>query len=107
MGYPKLENGYLVDTIDNILSNKITAVLGRDEPKDIFDIYTIAVSESIDWGKIIKYAATKLSFQKEDLLYRLDIFPKYMLKKLKLIDDCFLDNFDFVYTDIISKIKES
>lgn len=107
VGYPKSENGYLIDTIDNILSNKITAVLGRDEPKDIFDIYTIAVSESIDWGKIIKYAATKLSFQKEDLLYRLDIFPKYMLKKLKLIDDCFLDNFDFVYTDIISKIKES
>ena len=30
---------FLIDNIENILSNKITAVMGRDNPKDIFDIY--------------------------------------------------------------------
>ena len=33
--------GYLIDNVENILSNKITAVIGRDNPKDIFDIYLI------------------------------------------------------------------
>lgn len=39
---PKVsEENYLIDTIENILSNKLTAVIGRDNPKDIFDIYLI------------------------------------------------------------------
>lgn len=107
VGVAKFENGYLIDTIDNILSNKITATLGRDEPKDIFDIYTIAFFEQIDWSKALKLAKTKMSFQKEDLLYRLDTFPKSILKKIKLIDNEFLNDFDAIYEEIISKIKES
>ncbi len=43
-----LENGYKIDTIENILSNKITAVIGRDNPKDIFDIYLISKFYTID-----------------------------------------------------------
>lgn len=105
IGVARQKDGYLIDTIDNILSNKLTAVLGRDEPKDVFDIYTIAVFEDIDWAKIIGYAMSKVLFQKEDLLYRLDTFPKNILKKLKLIDDSFLDDFDAIYADIISRIK--
>ena len=31
-------NGYILDNPLNILSNKINAVIGRDNPKDIFDI---------------------------------------------------------------------
>ena len=32
-----LENGYGIDNIENILANKITAVIGRDSAKDIFN----------------------------------------------------------------------
>lgn len=31
----------VLDNIDNIGANKICALLGRDDPKDIFDLYTI------------------------------------------------------------------
>ncbi|MBL0703295.1 MAG: nucleotidyl transferase AbiEii/AbiGii toxin family protein, partial [Sulfurospirillum sp.] len=36
-----LDNGYIIDNYENILANKLTAVVGRDSPKDIFDIYLI------------------------------------------------------------------
>ncbi len=34
-------SGYIIDNIENILCNKLTAVVGRDNPKDVFDIYLI------------------------------------------------------------------
>ena len=37
----KTKQGY-IDNVTNILSNKISAIVGRDEPKDIFDIVSIA-----------------------------------------------------------------
>ena len=37
-GKPIATSYGLVDTIDNILANKIAAITGRDEPKDVFDI---------------------------------------------------------------------
>lgn len=107
IGVPLVINGYKIDTLDNILSNKLTAIIGRDEPKDVFDIYMIASFESVDWVKILGYAKEKLTFQKEDLLYRLDTFPKTMLKKIKLVDKSFLDDFDKKYTQIIDEIKRA
>lgn len=44
------EENYLLDTVENILSNKITAVIGRDNPKDIFDIYLIWKFYEIRWS---------------------------------------------------------
>ena len=35
----------------NILSNKITAVISRDNPKDIFDIYLISLKENFNKNK--------------------------------------------------------
>jgi len=32
---------FIIDNLDNILSNKLTAVINRDNPKDVFDIYLI------------------------------------------------------------------
>ena len=43
--YNKIERskeGYKIDNIFNILANKITAVISRDEPKDVFDICSIS-----------------------------------------------------------------
>lgn len=35
------EERYLLDTVENILSNKLTAVIGRGNPKDIKDFTKI------------------------------------------------------------------
>jgi len=100
-----LENGYKIDTIENILSNKITAVIGRDNPKDIFDIYLISRYYSIDWQEILASAQEKSVFSIDDLILRLRSFPHGLLKSINLIDDEFLDSFEDDFNELIKKIE--
>ena len=99
--------GYILDNPLNILSNKISAVIGRDNPKDIFDIYLISQNCTFNWSDILDNAKEKLYFQKEDLLYRLQSFPISLLKRLKTTDEHFLDDFESNFANIIDDIKES
>ncbi len=49
-----------VDNPLNILSNKVTAILGRDEAKDFADIFSIAAYlKKIDWKLIFVSASSK------------------------------------------------
>lgn len=99
-----LDNGYVIDNIKNILSNKLTAIIGRDNPKDIFDLYLIAKYHDINWKEIIISAKDKTNFAMEDLLVRLKSFPRSWLKRINLIDEDFLDNFDEEFNTIIENI---
>lgn len=101
-----LKNGYQIDTIENILSNKITAVIGRDNPKDIFDIYLISKFYTIDWSKILKSAQDKSVFSFDDLIIRLKSFPPQLLQSIRLVDKTFLDNFENEFPKIIETIKK-
>jgi len=103
----KYHGGYKLDNPLNILSNKITAVMGRDNPKDIFDICLINQNMEIQWDEILAQAKEKLLFQKEDLLYRLRTFPPSLLNKLNTIDEHFLNNIKKYIDDIIVDISNS
>ena len=100
------EDGFLLDNIENILSNKITAVVGRDNPKDIFDIYLIYKFYKFDWKNIVNAAHQKAAFNDEELIIRLKSFPKNMLEEIKIIDNTFLSDFDIEYSKIIANIIE-
>jgi predicted nucleotidyltransferase component of viral defense system len=100
-------NNYKLDNPLNILSNKITAVLGRDNPKDIFDIYLISKNTKFNWETIISNAKTKMIFQKDELIYRLETFPFYFLKNIKLIDNDFLNGIEEEFPLIINDILEN
>ncbi len=102
-----LDNGYKIDNIENILTNKLTAVIGRDNPKDIFDIYLIDKYNDINYQEMIKVAQEKMHFSKDDLIVRLKSFPLYLLSSIKLIDENFLNDFKKEYEEIITKIEES
>jgi len=101
-----LENGYRIDIIENILSNKITAVVGRDNPKDIFDIFLISQFYTVDWGEILEVAWEKCTFSHDDLIIRLKSFPSRLLQSINLVDKEFLDNFQDEFKLIIEKIKK-
>jgi hypothetical protein len=75
VGLPKLFGIVYVDTIRNILSNKLCAIMGRDEPRDIADLIWIARKCSFVWSGVLADAEVKEQFQLEDLLFRLDTFP--------------------------------
>jgi predicted nucleotidyltransferase component of viral defense system len=100
-----LENGYIIDTIENILSNKLTAVIGRDNPKDIFDIYLIDRYYTINWREIFDAAQEKSSFTLDDLIIRLSSFPHKLLAHINLIEEDFLDTFEEDFENLMVKIK--
>jgi predicted nucleotidyltransferase component of viral defense system len=102
-----LDNGYIIDNLENILANKITAVIGRDNPKDIFDIFLIDKFNTIDWKTILSIAHEKAGFSDDDLIIRLKTFPYGMLNKIVLFDLSFLDDFKERYKKIIEKIEQS
>ena len=102
-----LDNGYIIDNIENILSNKLTAIIGRDNPKDIFDIYLICKFYDFDWKEILKASVAKATFNHEDLIVRLKSFPQSLLKSINVIDvdflHCFADEFPLIIEEINNK----
>ena len=99
------ENGYIIDSIENILSNKLTAIIGRDNPKDIFDIYLICRFYDFDWKEILEAAQNKASFMYEDLIVRLKSFPFSLLETMRIVDNKFLDNFEKEFPIIIEELN--
>jgi predicted nucleotidyltransferase component of viral defense system len=86
-GRPKIiNNGLKIDNITNIAANKITAVLGRDEPKDVFDLLCIADSGVVDWGEVFMAAKKKEIFDKEDFVGRIKTFPLVLMDSIKTSD---------------------
>ena len=96
----------LVDDPLNILANKITAIIGRDEPKDIFDIIYISSNYSFKWNEVFYHAKQKAVINEIDVEERLVTFPMesllsvdwlagsvdsdFLKAKLKTIADDFL-----------------
>ncbi len=100
------KDNYTIDNVENILSNKITAVIGRDNPKDIFDIYLIAKHYHVEWEDILQSAHEKAGFSNDELLVRLKSFPSELLETIQITDEDFLNNFDSEFPQIITNISK-
>ncbi len=98
------KDGILIDNIENIFANKLTAILGRDDPKDIFDLYLIDKFYKIDYVKTVNCAKEKMMLNIEDLIIRLKTFPTKWLNEINLIDREFLKEFEL--KQIMNKIRE-
>lgn len=85
-GKSKVINGFRVDNKINILANKVTAIIGRDEEKDFFDLFSLAKNEAFNWQDILKISHKKSIFEKEILIYRIESFPLLWLKNIKIIN---------------------
>ncbi len=66
----------------------------RDEPKDIFDLFTIfriqGPDQGADWPTIMAAAAQKCPVDPEELRFRLQSFPLALLDTLPVSDQDFL-----------------
>lgn len=71
-----------IDTPLNILSNKLTALVGRDEPKDIFDIIHISTNYSFNWKDVFYHAKQKATINELDVEQRLASFPVEWLENV-------------------------
>lgn len=80
------ESGYLIDNVENIFANKLTAIIARDNAKDVFDIILIAKYFNFSYQDILTAAQKKMAFAIEDLIVRLKEFPLAWLNEVKPIE---------------------
>jgi hypothetical protein len=85
IGVPSSIQDFRVDTVRNILSNKICAILGRDEGRDIADLLWISRMRRFQWPEVLEEARRKEGFESTDLLFRLSSFPIDMLDSVPFI----------------------
>lgn len=69
--YVKLENGLLIDSIQNIFVNKLETSISRDEPRDLFDIYTILTNNKMDIEKSFDILIKKTNMEPKDIINKL------------------------------------
>jgi len=58
-----------IDSIEDMLANKTHAAYERSEPKDVFDIYCILLTNKIDFFKIFKLVEKKFGVKIDPVLF--------------------------------------
>lgn len=92
-----------IDTPVNILSNKLTAIVGRDEPKDVYDIIHLAMNYSFNWIDIFEHAKQKAVINELDVEQRLVSFPVEWFENVNWLSTAF----DFEsFRKILSQIAD-
>ena len=101
----KLNNVFFgkIDTPVNILSNKLTAIINRDEPKDIFDIIHISLNYNFSWREVFLDAKNKAILNEIDVEQRINTFPIEWLKNVKWLRE--KPNLNF-YKECLRKIAD-
>lgn len=61
--------------------NKICRIVGRDEPKDVFDIVSIAETYSFNWKDMLLAAKRKQLLNEVEVALRLEESPTQLFKK--------------------------
>jgi Nucleotidyl transferase AbiEii toxin, Type IV TA system len=81
-GVPNTYQYGFIDTPLNILTNKLTAIVGRDEPKDVFDIYALSQHYRFNWLEVFGEAKNKAIINEIDVEQRIKRFPVVLFKKV-------------------------
>lgn len=81
-GVPNLYRYGFIDTPLNILTNKLTAIVGRNEPKDVFDICTLAQHYKFNWLKIFEEVKNKAIINEIDVEQRIKSFPVLLFQEV-------------------------
>jgi predicted nucleotidyltransferase component of viral defense system len=101
------EERYRIDNIGNIFANKVCAVMGRDEPKDVFDLCTILLTQQPNVPELMEAAGRKCVIDPEQLPMRLHSFPRTALAELAIRDERFLEDIQTRFEELIQEIVPS
>jgi len=82
VGLPQQRHSVIIDCVRNILANKLTAVLDRDEGRDVIDIISIAEHYQFSWKQVLEDAAQKAIVSAEEIAYRLKSFPSALIDEV-------------------------
>ena len=76
-----------IDSPVNILANKLSALIGRDEPKDVFDIIHLSLNYSFNWMDVFYHAKEKAVINELDVEERLVNFPVQWLENVQWLKE--------------------
>ncbi len=107
IGKPIRKDNILLDNLENIYANKLTALLSRDEAKDVVDIWLLDRFYNFDITKIIQDAKEKMFFMGEDLFYRLKTFPKELLSRVDFVNKRYKEEFLASYNEMCIKFEKT
>lgn len=83
-----------LDNPRNILANKLCSLTGRDEPKDVIDIWVINRENDINWKETFTGAQSKAAGVFPPAVARkIDQMPDQMLDRIKLTDSSYRDRY--------------
>lgn len=85
-----------VDNVQNILANKFSAVLDRDEIKDMVDILYITRAHEINFVEMFVYANSKAA----------GLFPPYIAERLDNINWQNLQDIKWIHPPCIEELEE-
>jgi len=80
-GVPNTYKYGFIDTPLNILTNKLTAIVSRDEPKDIFDVCVLSQNYRFNWMEVFGEAKNKAIINEIDVEQRIKSFPVHLFQK--------------------------
>ncbi|MEA3496323.1 MAG: nucleotidyl transferase AbiEii/AbiGii toxin family protein [Bacteroidota bacterium] len=72
-----------IDTPINILSNKLSALINRDEPKDIFDIIHLSLKYKFNWKTVFFETKEKNIINEIDVEQKINTFPVALFDKVE------------------------
>ena len=78
LGKREIKDGIRVDSLIDMAANKTLALIDRDDPKDIFDLYYLMTRKQMEPKKLLNLVAEKFG-----AVYGLDLFWSEALKKSK------------------------
>lgn len=81
-GVPNKYRYGFIDTPLNILANKLTAIVGRDEPKDVFDICVLSQNYRFNWLEVFSEAKNKAIINEIGVEQRIKSFPVQLFQKV-------------------------
>lgn len=99
-----IKSGIRLDNLANISSNKITAIISRDNPKDVVDLITLA-REKNNWMEMIATAQKKENFEIAFLIKRLESFPVEWLCRCDFLQKDLLVLYQAILPDVVKDIK--
>ena len=79
---PNIYQYGFIDIPFNLLTNKLTAIVGHDEPKDVFDIYSLAQHYMFNWLEVFDEAKNKAIINEIDVEKRINSFPAVLFQKV-------------------------
>lgn len=76
-----------IDMPERILANKLSALLGRDDPKDVVDIWIIASHKTIDWRSMFTDISSRAAGVFPPLIAeKIATFPLELLETIKWVE---------------------